>query len=190
MGCPRSPRRSCLRNATTAPADFVAWAANEAEHSPPFQSEIDRLRALAAGSARAGYSRTTGPLTARDWPTLEQIHADASRLAERERRYAWRNRDFPAFEGLRHVHAYLRGCGKVGRRFLGHPNTGPFVHDLVCGSGYHVSVPTEISLPAPTGPVASTLAAYITGASWGVGATAQRQAWRRARPATRDTFLG
>ena len=178
-----------MRNATTAPADFVAWAANEAEHSPPFQSEIDRLRALAAGSARAGYSRTTGPLTARDWPTLEQILANASRLAEQERRYAWRNKDSPAFEGLRHVHAYLRGCGKVGQRFLGHPNTGPFVHDLVCGSGYQVNVPTAISRPAPTGPVASTLAARITGASWGVGATAQRQAWRRARPTKLDTFL-
>jgi hypothetical protein len=179
-----------LRNATTAPADFVAWAANETEHSPPFRGEIDRLRALAAGSTRAGYSRTTGPLTARNWPALEQIFANASRSAERERRYAWRNRDLPAFEGLRHVDAYLRGCRRVGQRFLGHPSGGPLVHDIVCGSGYQVSVPTAIGRPAPTGPVASTLAAHITGASWGVGATAQRQAWRRARPAELDTFLG
>jgi hypothetical protein len=40
-----------------------------------------------------------------------------------------------------------------------------------------------------TKPNLRTPHAHITGASWGVGATAQRQAWRRARPSKLDTFL-
>jgi len=39
-----------------------------------------------------------------------------------------------------------------------------------------------------TGRAASKLAAHISGASWGSGATALRQAWRRARPTNLDTF--
>jgi hypothetical protein len=178
-----------LRNATTAPADFVAWAASEAERSPRFQASIDRLRALAAGETRAGYPRTTGPLTGQAWPALEQILADASRRAQHHRPYAWKNTELATDDGLRHLRDYLRGCRKVGRQFLGHPDTGPLVHQLVRATGYQAIVPTTISPPAPTGPAASNLAAHITGASWRSGATAHRQAWRRARPAHLDTFL-
>jgi hypothetical protein len=177
-----------LHNATTAPADFVAWAASEAAHSPRFHPEIDRLRAIAAGKSRAGYPRTTGPLTGQAWPSLEEILANASRRAQHQRPYAWKNTELPTDEGLRHLSDYLRGCRKVGREFLGHPDTGPLVHQLVSATGYRVIVPTTISPLAPTGPAASTLAAHITGASWGSGATALRQAWRRARPTKLDTF--
>lgn len=178
-----------MRNATNAPADFVAWAAGEAAHSARFPPKVDRLRALAAGETRAGYPRTTGPLNAQPWPTLEQILAHSSRLAQHLRPYAWANTEHPTSEGLRHLRDYLRGCRKVGREFLGHPDTASLVHQLVRATGYQVIVPTTISPAAPTGPAASNLAAHITGASWGAGATAHRQTWRRARPANLDTFL-
>src|SRR6059058_997348 len=47
-----------LAHASIAP-NFVDWAVGEAQQSPRFHGEIDRLRDLAAGSYRQGYSRTT-----------------------------------------------------------------------------------------------------------------------------------
>ena len=41
---------------------------------------------------------------------------------------------------------------------------------------------SAVASPAPTGALASSLAAHVTGGSWGAGATALRQAWYRARP--------
>ena len=74
----------------------------------------------------------------------------------------------------------------------GHAANGavaPLVHDLVSATGYQLArLPTSLPTapPAPTGGQASSLAAHISGASWGSGATALCLAWRRARPG--DTF--
>src|SRR5207253_9048373 len=112
---------ACLENATAAAASgFFVWAAREAERWPRFQSEIERLRRLAAGTERAGYPRTTGPLTRRGWGELEREFAEAQRLDQADRPRAWKNTPLPTGDGLRHLRDYLRGCRKAARVFLGH----------------------------------------------------------------------
>jgi hypothetical protein len=171
-----------LRNATsTAAANFVEWAATEAEDSPGFRASIDALRVRAAGSARSGYPRTTGPLSDQPWSILEHWLAESRDLDQHERPLAWKNTDSPTADGLSHVHDYLRACRTLSRRYLGPEDTAPLVHQLVGASGYRINAPTAGYPPAPTGGAASTMAAQITGASW-TGATALRQSWRRGRP--------
>jgi hypothetical protein len=53
---------------------------------------------------------------------------------------------------------------------------------VVEAAGYQLRPYEGLAPAAPAGPQASALAAYITGASWGAGATALRVAWYRARP--------
>ncbi len=171
-----------MRNSTDPEASFVHWAAREAEHSPRFRSEIDRLRQLAGGQARGGYRRSTGQLSKRPWAQLEQTLADSLRLSQPQRPRAWANTLLPTDEGLRHLRDYLRGCRKLARTFLGHEQAAPLIHGLVTRTGYRIEVGPMAAPPAPTQKTASALAAYITGASWGAGATALRQAWYRARP--------
>jgi len=188
MSCTASAPSLSVAYASAAP-NFVDWAAAEEQHSSPFHAEIDRLRHLAAGSHRRGYSRTTGPLTNKSWDELSRTLSDLRGQPQPERPRAWKNTYLPTDDGYRHVHAYQTGVRKVARQFIGGETVAPLVHDLVAGTGYQLDRPPitlPSTLPAPTGGQASNLAAHITGASWGSGATALRLAWRRARPG--DTF--
>src|SRR6266540_5973144 len=154
-----------LRNASAAP-NYVDWAANEAQRSLRFQAEVDRLRHLAAGHDRRGYPRTTGPLTDKSWSELSQLRPLGAEPQE-ERPRAWKNTPLPTDDGLRHVRDYERGCRKVALTLLGTERAAPLVHDLVGGTGYRLHPFTGSIAPAPIGSNASSLAAYITGASWG-----------------------
>jgi hypothetical protein len=171
-----------LRNSTASATNFVDWAAVEAARSPRFRAGIDRLRRLAAGEERGRYPRSTGPLTLWSWRQLERAYEHRRRLAQGERPRAWRNSALPTDDGLRHLRDYLRGCRKLARTFLGSEQAAPLVHDLVARAGYRTNPWPASAPPPPTGPHASTLAAHVTGASWGAGATANRVAWHRARP--------
>jgi hypothetical protein len=174
-----------LRNATN-PVDFVRWAAAEAERSPRFQREIDRLRQLAAGADRNGYSHSTGPLTKREWDELADLLQALLRQPQSERPRAWKNTYFATDDSLRHVRAYQRGLRKTSRQYLGTEHVAALLHELVRATGYKLPpLTTPIGKP-PNGAHASTLAAHITGASWGHGPTAQQAAWRRNRPG--ETF--
>ena len=178
MGTPSS-QGPYLRNASTA-SNFVDWAAAEAHRSMRFHMELDRLRHLAAGSARDGYARTTGPLNGKAWSDLSRLRTLGAQPPE-ERPRAWKHTQLPTDDGLRHVREYERGLRKTARTFLGTEGAAPLVHTLVGGTGYQLPPYTASAPPAPTGAQASRLAAHITGASWGTGATALRTAWRRAR---------
>jgi hypothetical protein len=142
--------------------DFLLVAAREAARSPFFCAQINRLRRLAAGNDRNGYSGDTGRLTVY---TLEQLEA----LAAAGKR--------------RHVCDYLAGLRNAARMGLGSALLAERIHELVKrGEGYGVDLVGVMTRSAwPTGPAASTCAAVITGASWN-GATANRQLWRRYRP--------
>ena len=171
-----------MLNSTGDALDFVAWAALVAERSPRFRRGIDKARRLAAGEERGAYPRSGGPLTLCTWVELEGRLAEARALPEGERPRAWKNTERPANDALRHVYGYLKLCRRLGARHLGGERAGPLVHELVCGEGYRVSVPGGSASSRPVGSLASTLAAHITGESWGAGATALRQAWYRHRP--------
>jgi hypothetical protein len=171
-----------LQNSTGREPGFLAWAAFEAERSPRFRRGIDRLRRLAAGDGRAGYPRSTGRLTRSSFAELERALTHSARLPDQQRPRAWRNNALAAADGLRHVRNYLRGCRKLARGFLGSEQAAPLIHELVCRHGYRIQPPPEDLAAAPTAAVASSLAAHITGASWGAGATALRQTWYRHRP--------
>jgi hypothetical protein len=171
-------------SASAAP-NFVDWAAGEAQHSSRFHGEIDRLRHLAAGSHRRGYSRTTGPLTHKSWDELSRTVSELRSQPQPDRPHAWRNTDLPTDDGYRHARTYQTSLRKVARQFIGTEAVPPHVHDLVGATGYQLTrLPTTLpsAPPAPTGGQASNLAAHITGATWGSGATALRLSWRRARP--------
>src|SRR5205823_2663138 len=141
---------------------------------------------------RAGYPRTTGPLSNRSWLELESAFVQARRLEQTQRPRAWKNTPLPTDDALRHLRDYLRGCAKLGRTMVGHERLAPQIHELVGRGGYLASAPMP-GPPAPEGAKASQLAAHISGASWGAGATAHAQAWRRARPrqltAPNDSFV-
>ena len=188
MSCTASAVNASLAHASSAP-NFVEWAVGEAQHSPRFHGEIDRLRDLAAGSHRQGYSRTTGPLTHGSWDELSRSVSDLISQPQGERPRAWKNTDLPTDDGYRHVRSYQTSVKKVARQFIGAEAVAPPVHDLVGATGYQLArLPTSLpsALAAPSDGQASSLAAHISGASWGSGATALRVAWRRARPG--DTF--
>jgi hypothetical protein len=147
------------------------------------------LRHLAAGSHRQGYSRTTGPLTHTSWDELSRTVSDLIIQPQGHRPRAWKNTDLPTDDGYRHIRTYQTSVKKLARQFIGAETVAPLVHDLVAATGYQLArLPTSLpsAPPAPTGGQASNLAAHISGASWGSGATALRLAWRRARPG--DTF--
>jgi hypothetical protein len=145
---------------------------------------------LAHGDRRLGYPRTTGPLTGYSWEGLGHALADNRTLDPGERR-CWRNAHPPSNEGLRHVSDYLQRCRSAARRFLGHEEMGPIIHELVCGDGYEIVLPSGMpEPPAVWGHRASSMAAYISGAPWVVGATALLPAWERIRPSdvSSETF--
>lgn len=179
-----------LRNATSGP-NFVDWAASEAQRSERFRFELDRLRHIAAGSARDGYCRTTGPLSDKSWSDVSELRALGARTSEQRPR-AWQDRSLPTDDGLRHVRDYHRGILKTARFNLGTEDAAPLLHELVAGVGYQLAPYAASAPPAPIGGRASSLAAHISGASWGSGATALVKAWSRARPGeikNRDTFV-
>jgi hypothetical protein len=180
-----------LLNAS-APPNWVDWAAAEASRSQRFGAEIDRLRRLAVGADRSGYARTTGPLTLTPYGELAELRQTGAAPQEQLPR-AWKNTQLLTDDGLRHVRDYERGLRKTARTFLGTERAAPLLHSLVATTGYQLARFVGSIAAAPNGPLASTLAAHITGASWGSGATANRIAWRRARPADAaadgDTFV-
>jgi hypothetical protein len=184
-----SAQSGYLRNSTTAPNNFVDWAALEAKCSRRFRGEIDRLRSLAVGASRAGYIRTTGPLSALAWEDLTQRIPALLREDQSDRPRAWRNPQLPTDDSLRHVRDYERGVRKLARQYLGTEHAAPHVHELIAAAGYRLRPYEGTAHPAPTGAQASTLAAHITGASWGTGATALRVAWYRATRPRRPTFV-
>lgn len=152
--------------------DLFERDALEAERSPRHRGRIDRLRALAAGESRSGYSGDTGPLTRYSFAELEALGAAGKR---------------------RHVSDYLAGCRTAARlgvlaRSRAMEELAERVHELVCrGEGYLVDVSgITPDRDWPEGPTASSLTAAIAGASWSSGATAQRQLARRYRS---DTFI-
>jgi hypothetical protein len=154
--------------------DFVSWAAAEAERSNVFRVRIGELKEKAKGAHRGRYSRTTGPLTDYTWSELGELELEG-RESGFDRPRGWkedRNR-LATDEGNRHIRDYRKGCRAVAGAFLGNKDLGERVHEHVRGKPLHV-LPRGM---APTGGVASTLAAHLTGASWGSGATANRQAW-------------
>jgi hypothetical protein len=148
-------------------ADLFEQASIEAEGSMEHRRRIKRLRHLAAGADRGGYSNDTGPLLPY---TFEELKA----LAKAGKR--------------RHVGDYLVGCRADARQCLlaqgrAVEEIAERVHELVSrGEGYRVDVSGIVpSRDWPEGPPASSLTAAIGGASWGSGATAQRQLSRRYR---------
>jgi hypothetical protein len=105
MSCTASAVSPSFAYASVA-SNFVDWAAGEAQNSSRFQGEIDRLRDLAAGSHRQGYSRTTGPLTHIPWGELSRSVSDLISQPQGERPRAWKNTDLPTDDGYRHVRTY------------------------------------------------------------------------------------
>jgi hypothetical protein len=180
--------------------DYFVWAARECAKSPRFGSEVDGLRRLARGADRGEYARTTGPLGDFGWEGLEELLNQQRRQDQAARRHAWKNTDKPTDDPLRHVADYLRRCRRVARGFVGHEDAAPAIHRIIValeGSVEQLVAELEanapdapaqhgesiaIRPPAPHGPVASGLAAHITGVPFGAGATAMRQAWYRHRP--------
>src|SRR5438876_396083 len=60
----------CFFRQGASVSDLLSWTTSEAASWPVFHEKIDRLRELAAGAHRDGYSLTTGPLTAHTWSEL------------------------------------------------------------------------------------------------------------------------
>src|SRR5262245_46800845 len=132
--------------------------------------------------ALGGYSRSTGPLTGYDRDSLLALPAEVPT----------NSRGDPLYDSRRHVKEYLVGCRKVAELRLLAKGTAvdvlaERVHEVVRGAGYLVDVSgVRANRSWPTGPTASSVAAAISGASWGSGATAQRQLGRDDRG---DTFI-
>jgi hypothetical protein len=131
--------------------------------SPKFQRDIQRLCRLAVGGEKDGYSLSTGPLQHYSWPAL----------AEKGTRHP-------------HVRVYLAGCEELAHQCFRLPHLWPHVHALVCArlegaTTYRVDVPRLPSAPpAWAGPVASKMAAHVTGdATFGTGTAPNRQAFQR-----------
>lgn len=139
------------------------------ERLPAFRARVDRLRRLAEGEDRGGYSASTGPLRLHPFSELEVLARTSHTIAKR---------DVPVWH--RHVCDYVTGCRQAARQFLGHEALAARVHELVRGGGYRLTLPP---LPVPTvaGAQASKAAAYFAQASWGAGEQANLHAWRRYR---------
>lgn len=143
--------------------DALAQLAELFEDSPKFRRDIDRLSRLAAGTEKDGYSLSTGPLQRYSWQAL----------AEKRTRH-------------KHVRVYLAGCEELAHQCFRLPHLWPHVHRLVGArledaTTYRVDLPRLPSAPpAWVGPVASKMAAHVTGdASFGTGTVPNRQAFQR-----------
>ena len=157
--------------------DWDRWTVEECERSPSYRQAIDDLR------RRAPATLEDRPLA--DFTLLERearITA-ATTIDPVDRPGAWKGRDPAGRYPLARVERYLRRLRRLARRFHGDDRLAGDLHALVAtGHGYRLSVGRRPLHPAPTGPVASALAAYRTGVAWGAGATAMRQMERAYRP--------
>jgi hypothetical protein len=155
-------------------------APTEALRSASFARELELLRTLAF----ADHPLTTGRLARYDLGELQTL-LERSRSAGLLRPRAWRDTSADANDGLRHVHDYLARCRRVSRRYLHHEAGAALVHEAArYGMGVLDHTTREVSFPEATGPRASSLAADLTGASWGAGATSlaeARRQWVRPR---------
>jgi hypothetical protein len=133
------------------------------EGAPKFRQEIDRLCRLAAGEDKGGYSRSTRELNGYTWTELKGLRA-------------------------RHKHAdrYMTGCETVAYECFRVTLLPARVHWLVCArmageDTYRLDISgIPRARPAWEGGVASNVAAHLTGnATFGSGATAQREAFQR-----------
>jgi hypothetical protein len=169
---------------------MLDYLADEAERSAKFHGKIERLRVL--GNA----PHLTGPLTSYEPEDLERLEREGARRPE-DRARSWGADERRVFgestkggrHGNRHVRDYVHGCRAVAREFFRWPDLWPRIHWLVCGTGYRVNVmdvPLASAPAAPSGPVASTVAAHISGANWGHGATANRQNFYNHTPTSND----
>jgi hypothetical protein len=121
---------------------YLPW--EHAPSSPAYRARIARLTALAAGEERSGYSRTTGPLT-------ECAFIELVGLARKHR----------------HVDEYVAGCLEAARLHLGHERAAGLVHEDVRRGRFPVRISGNLASAASiTGPAASGLAAWQSGASW------------------------
>ena len=162
----------------------ISQAARDAERSAAFRAKIDAARKLAQGETRAGYARTTGPLSQYSWAELLE------RLADNEARASVRptSRKHGRFQpqrpqGLSHLRRYLRRVRAIAHDHLLSESAACYVHECVRGSGYLVELPAEIEQPpARTGSTASAIAAHVTRTPWGSGTAANAAAYFRNRP--------
>ena len=162
----------------------ISQAARDAERSPVFRSKIDAARKLAGGEARAGYARTTGPLSQYSWTELLELLADNEARASvrpSSRRYGRFQPRQP--QGLSHLRRYLRRVRAIAHDHLLSESAACYVHACVRGSGYLVELRPEIEQPpAKTGSTASAIAAHVTRTPWGSGTAANAAAYFRNRP--------
>jgi hypothetical protein len=157
--------------------DFVflnSWAAREAAQSPLFRAELDDLRR----EARVDHPRAGGRAGALDWTGLEALER-AGREDAKTRPRAHRNADLPTEDGYRWVRDYRAACRAVAGKRLGGKHMAPELHELARReTGYLV---VDGLTWSPQGSRASAAAAHITGASFGTGTIANRQAYYRVR---------
>jgi hypothetical protein len=162
----------------------ITQAARDAEHAPAFREKIDAARRLARGRSRAGYARTTGPLSQYNWAELLERLADneaRARVRPTSRKYGRLRPQRP--QGLSHLDRYLRRVRAIAHHHLLSESAAPYVHECVRGRGYRVELPAELEQPpARTGPIASAIAAHVTRTPWGSGTAANAAAYSRNRP--------
>jgi hypothetical protein len=153
-----------------------SWAAREAARSPLFRSALDDLRR----QARIDHPRAGGRAVDYEWTDLEALEL-AGREAVRPR--AHQKRDLPTDEGYRWVRTYRARCRGIAGARLGGKHMAPALHELARReSGYLVAIGRRGWVPE--GARASAGAAHITGASFGTGTIANRQAYYRIRADT------
>jgi hypothetical protein len=160
----------------------VAQVAGEHASSDYWTGRVDRLRELARGEDRGGYTNSTGPLDERTWEEL-LVLAEEGRRPASVRPRGHKGRATETDEGNRHVRSYLAGCRKYARS-LGNVELAKRVHGLVCGEGYLVDVSGYgADRPWQLGYRGSAMAAHIHRRSdFGVGTAAIRMVWERNRP--------
>jgi hypothetical protein len=133
------------------------------EQALKFRQKVDRLCRLAAGEDKDGYSRSTRELNRSSWTELKGLRAQH-----------------------KHVNRYMTGCETAAYECFRLRLLSPRVHGLVCSrlagqDTYRLDTSgIPRAHPAWEGGVASNVAAHVTGnATFGSGATAQREAFQR-----------
>jgi hypothetical protein len=153
----------------------------ELEKLPKWRKRIDWLRR----AAHAQHSRVLerGSISCYGYAELEHLER-AGR--ERSRRRRWDEGKIIGSDqeqGNACVQRYLTAIRKTAERDLGVRTLAPAVHVLVQGEGYMLpSFTPATQPPAPRGPQASSIYAYLGGLD---GATAGREVWYRLRGALR-----
>ncbi len=160
-----------------------AWAAREAERSSLFRSEVKALRR----AARRDHPRAGGPLVQYSWAELGEL-LESGEQDRSLRPRAWKNTRDSTADGYRHIRRYMESVRCVAGTRLAAKELAPRLHELIRRDvGYVVDVAgLSAGFEPPTGSRASHAAAHISGASFGTGTVANRQAYYNAR---RDTFI-